>query len=191
MKFNLHGRLSDESLIKGCIKGDRDSQRGLYSKYSPKMFAICLRYSSDYHNAEDLLQEGFIKVYKNITKFRGEGSFEGWLRRIFVNTAIENYRKRNYLYPLIEVLNTDIEVLNDGVINQLAADDIMDLVNQLSPGYRTVFNLYAVEGYPHKEIAKMLGISEGTSKSQLARARYILQKKVVEIQKTKGKVVGE
>ncbi len=108
-----------------------------------------------------------------------------------MNNAIENYRKRNYLYPLIEVLNTDIEVLNDGVINQLAADDIMDLVNQLSPGYRTVFNLYAVEGYPHKEIAKMLGISEGTSKSQLARARYILQKKVVEMQKTKGKVVGE
>jgi RNA polymerase sigma factor (sigma-70 family) len=168
----------DKDLIQGCCRGERAAQQELYTRYSPRMFAICLRYSEDYHQAEDLLQEGFIKVFRHVSGFRSEGSFEGWLRRIFVNTAIEHHRRKHHLYPLVEVLNTEMEIQDKGVLEQLAADDLMDMVNSLSPGYRTVFNLYAVEGYNHKDIADMLGISEGTSKSQLARARVILQKKV-------------
>ncbi len=171
-------QISDKELIKGCIARKRVYHERLYARFSPKMFSICLRYASDYHSAEDILQEGFIKVYRNIHKFRHEGSFEGWLRRIFVNTAIEHYRKSTPMYPILEVNNSDYDVLNDRTLENLAANDLMKLVQNLSPGYRTVFNLYVIEGYAHKEIAKMLSISEGTSKSQLARARYILQKEV-------------
>ena len=173
-----HQDISDIELIKGCIACKRTYQERLYAKYAPKMFSICLRYASDYHSAEDILQDAFIKTYRNIGKFRHEGSFEGWLRRIFVNTAIEHYRRKVIMYPILEVDNSEYDVLNENVISDLAADDLIKMVNELSYGYRTVFNLYVIEGYPHKEIAQMLNISEGTSKSQLARARYLLQKKV-------------
>ncbi len=175
---NITASTSEHDLIQACCRGERAAQQGVYERYSSRLFAICLRYADDYHQAEDLLQEGFLKVFRHITAFRGEGSFEGWLRRIFVNTAIEQHRKKHHLYPLVEVLHTDIEWQDEGVMEQLAADDLMEMVNSLSPGYRTVFNLYAIEGYNHKDIADMLGISEGTSKSQLARARAILQRKV-------------
>jgi RNA polymerase sigma factor (sigma-70 family) len=170
--------ISNIDLINGCIACKRKYQEALYAKFSAKMFAICLRYASDYHSAEDILQDAFIKVYKNMHKFRHEGSFEGWLRRIFVNTAIEHYRKSVTMYPILEVNNSSYDIMNDNTIDNLAAADLMKVVQSLSPGYRTVFNLYVIEGYSHKEIAKMLEVSEGTSKSQLARARYLLQKKV-------------
>lgn len=142
------------------------------------MFTICLRYARDYHSAEDILQEGFIKAYINIEKFRSEGSFEGWLRRIFVNTAIEHFRRSTPMYPIMEVTQADNHTVNEEVVEHLAANDLLKMIQTLSPGYRTIFNLYVIEGYSHKEIAEMLGISEGTSKSQLARARYLLQEKV-------------
>ena len=175
--------ITDKELIHGCIARKRKYQELLYANFSPKMFAICLRYASDYHSAEDILQDGFVKVFRNIHKFRHEGSFEGWLRRIFVNTAIEHYRKAVPMYPILEVNNSHLDVIDDLTLAQLEADDLMGLVQSLSPGYRTVFNLYVIEGYSHKEIAEMLGISEGTSKSQLARARYLLQKKVRQLYK--------
>ena len=171
-------QISDEELIKGCIACKRLYQERLYAKFSAKMFAICLRYARDYHSAEDILQEGFIKAYQNIEKFRSEGSFEGWLRRIFVNTAIEHFRRSSPMYPVMEVTQADNHTVNDEVIEHLAANDLLKMIQTLSPGYRTIFNLYVIEGYSHKEIAALLGINEGTSKSQLARARYLLQEKV-------------
>jgi RNA polymerase sigma-70 factor (ECF subfamily) len=168
----------DQELIKACLKGKRSGQKELYDKYAPKMFGICLRYAKNYHLAEDLLQEGFIKVYRNLGGFKGTGSFEGWMRRIFVNTAIEHYRKNNLLYSVSEPTEAEAGPVENGAMENLSAADLMKLVNDLSDGYRMVFNLYAIEGYTHKEIGAMLGISEGTSKSQLARARNILKQKV-------------
>lgn len=181
----------DRHLIQGCIKGKRDAQRQLYDKYAHKMFGVCLRYSKDYHRAEDLLQEGFIKVYRNISKFRHDGSFEGWIRRIFVNTAIEHYRKTTHLYPINEVVQHPSNTITNGALESLGERDLLGFIQRLSPGYRTVFNLYAVEGYSHKEVAEMLGISEGTSKSQLARARYILQKAVLKHQEVRYEAIAQ
>ncbi len=155
-------------------------QEELYRRFSPKMYAVCLRYASNAEEAEDILQEGFIKVFKKLTSFRGDGSFEGWIRRIFVNTAIEHFRRRRYLQPVTEKEENSIEGKYLSVLDELAEKDILALIRQLSPGYRTVFNMYVIEGYSHKEIGEMLGISEGTSKSQLSRAKVILQELVRE-----------
>jgi len=170
--------LLDSDLIKGCISGDRRMQELLYKKFSPKMYTICLRYAGNTDDAQDLLQEGFIKVYKNLDKFRSEGSFEGWMRRVFVNTSIEHFRRKVNLNSITENEEKGIEDNTWNALDSLAEKDILQLIQELSNGYRTVFNLYVVEGYSHKEIGDMLGISEGTSKSQLARAKMILQKKV-------------
>lgn len=140
------------------------------------MYGICLRYTDNIDDAQDVLQEGFIKVFRNLSKFRREGSFEGWLRRIFVNTSIEHYRKRKYLTRVTNSHDEQIEDDDINVLHKLAAKDILAIINELSPGYKTVFNLYVIEGYTHKEIAEMLGINEGTSKSQLARAKSVLKK---------------
>jgi RNA polymerase sigma-70 factor (ECF subfamily) len=167
--------ISDSDLIAGCIRGDRKMQYELYQRYSPKMFGVCLRYAGNTEEAEDVLQEGFIKIFKKIDSFRSEGSFEGWIRRIFVNTAIEHFRRKSYLQPITEREESTVEGKYVSVLDSLAEKDIIKLVQQLSPGYRTVFNMYVVEGYTHKQIADILGISEGTSKSQLSRAKIILQ----------------
>ncbi|MEM9822328.1 MAG: RNA polymerase sigma factor [Bacteroidota bacterium] len=174
-KIQLTGLSGDLQLLEQCITGQPQSQKLLYEYFAPKMFGICLRYASDYHQAEDILQEGFIKVFHNLHRFRREGSFEGWLKRIFINTSIEYYRRssNNYTMPLKEealALN-----FNGKAISNLRHQDLLEVIQRLPRGYRTVFNLYAIEGYSHKEIAKMLGINEGTSKSQLARARNHLK----------------
>jgi RNA polymerase sigma-70 factor (ECF subfamily) len=147
----------------------------LYQQFAPKMYGVCLRYAGNAEEAEDILQEGFINIFNKIGSYRGDGSFEGWIRRIFVNTAIEHFRKKTYLQPLTEVEENTMEGKYLSVLDKLAEKDIIQLVQQLSPGYRTVFNMYVVEGYTHKQIAEALGISEGTSKSQLSRAKQILQ----------------
>lgn len=167
--------ISESDLISGCIEENRRMQEELYRRFSPRMYAVCLRYAGSSDEAEDILQEGFIKVFKKLNTFRSEGSFEGWIRRIFVNTAIEHFRRKRYLQPVTEKEENTMEGNYLSVLDNLAERDIMDLVQQLSPGYRTVFNMYVVEGYSHKEIGEMLGISEGTSKSQLSRAKVILQ----------------
>ncbi len=168
--------VSETDLIQGCIIEDRQMQELLYKKFSSKMYGVCLRYSGNTEDANDLLQEGFIKIFKNLTKFRGEGSFEGWMRRIFVNTSIEHFRKKVKLYNVTEVQENTIEDYDLTILDTLAEKDIISLVNELSPGYKTVFNMHVVEGYSHKEIADILGINEGTSKSQLARAKGVLKK---------------
>ena len=153
-------------------------QEELYRRFSPRMYAVCLRYAGNPEEAEDILQEGFIKIFKKLGSFRSEGSFEGWIRRIFVNTAIEHFRRKRYLQPVTEKEENTVEGSYLSVLDNLAERDIMELIQKLSPGYRTVFNMYVVEGYTHKEIGDMLGISEGTSKSQLSRAKVILQQMV-------------
>lgn len=167
--------ITESDLINGCMEGNRRMQEELYRRFSPRMYAVCLRYAGNAEEAEDILQEGFIKVFKKMDSFRNEGSFEGWIRRIFVNTAIEHFRRKRYLMPVTEKEENTIEGKYTSVLDDLGAKDIMALVQELSPGYRTVFNMYVVEGYTHKEIADILGISEGTSKSQLSRAKVILQ----------------
>ncbi|MDQ3845995.1 MAG: RNA polymerase sigma factor [Bacteroidota bacterium] len=170
--------ISEDDLIKACRQNDRKMQYELYQRFAPKMYGICLRYAGSAEEAEDILQEGFIKVFKKIESYRGEGSFEGWIRRIFVNTAIEQFRRRNYLQQITEREENTIEGKYLSVLDNLAEKDIIGLVQQLSPGYRTVFNMYVVEGFTHKQISEALGISEGTSKSQLSRAKLILQEMV-------------
>lgn len=170
--------ITESDLINGCIEGNRKMQEELYQRFSPKMYAVCLRYASNTEEAQDILQEGFIKIFRKLGSFRGEGSFEGWIRRIFVNTAIEHFRRRRYLQPVSEKEENTIEGKNVSALDGLAEKDILALIQELSPGYRTVFNMYVIEGYSHKEIGEMLGISEGTSKSQLSRAKVILQEMV-------------
>ncbi len=169
--------VSETDLISGCMEGDRRMQKLLYDQFSPKMYAVCLRYMGNSDDAQDILQEGFIKVFRNLEKFRGDGSFEGWMRRIFVNTAIEQIRKRKTDLSLTEKEEV-IELKAVSALDNINEKDLLQIVSELSPGYRTVFNMYVVEGFNHKEISEALGISEGTSKSQLARARMILQEKI-------------
>jgi RNA polymerase sigma factor (sigma-70 family) len=173
--------IAESDLIEGCIKGDRRMQEELYRRFAPKMYAVCLRYSNNSEDAQDLLQEGFIKVYRNLHRFRAEGSFEGWIRRVFVNTSIEHFRKKSAKLSMVsDKEESTIEDTDISALENLAEKDIINIIQELSPGYRTVFNLYVVEGYSHKEIGDLLGISEGTSKSQLARAKAVLQKKVAQ-----------
>jgi len=160
------------------MEGDRRMQEELYRRFSPRMYGVCMRYAGNAEEAEDILQEGFIKVFKKLGSFRSEGSFEGWVRRIFVNTAIEHFRRKTYQQSITEQHENTIEGKSLSVLDNLGEKDILKLVQDLSPGYRTVFNLYVVEGYTHKEIGDMLGISEGTSKSQLSRAKVLLQEMV-------------
>jgi RNA polymerase sigma factor (sigma-70 family) len=169
--------VSETDLIRGCMEGDRRMQKLLYDQFSSKMYAVCLRYMGNSDDAQDILQEGFIKVFRNLEKFRGDGSFEGWMRRIFVNTAIEQIRKRKTDLSLTEKEEV-IELKAVSALDNINEKDLLQIVSELSPGYRTVFNMYVVEGFNHKEISETLGISEGTSKSQLARARMILQEKI-------------
>jgi RNA polymerase sigma factor (sigma-70 family) len=167
---------NENDLIKGCIAGIRKYQEELYNIHSSKMYAVCLRYCKDADDAQDVLQDGFVKIFKNLEKFRFEGSFEGWIRRIFVNTAIEHYRKKSNNFSINEQIETGLEDLNTTALDNLALKDLMSVISELSPGYKAVFNMYVIEGYSHKDIGEILKISEGTSKSQLARAKSILQK---------------
>ncbi|MEO6904964.1 MAG: sigma-70 family RNA polymerase sigma factor [Ginsengibacter sp.] len=170
---------SESDLITGCIEGDPQMQRLLYDRFSSIMYGVCLRYSDNTEDANDVMQEGFIKVYKSLSKFRAEGSFEGWVRRIFINTSIEHYRKKVKLYNVSEVQENTIEDNELNALDSLATKDILNIINELSPGYKQVFNMHVIEGYSHKEIAEIIGITEGTSKSQLARAKGVL-KKIIE-----------
>ena len=175
MSTSRNQLISESDLIKGCLEGDRRMQEELYRRFSPRMYGVCLRYAADADEAADILQEGFIKVFKKLDSYRGEGSFEGWIRRIFVNTAIEHFRRKTYQQPITEQHENTVEGRSLSALDSLAEKDILKLIQELSPGYRTVFNLYVVEGYTHKEIGELLNISEGTSKSQLARAKLALQ----------------
>lgn len=168
-------------IIKQCLQGSQKAQAQLYQTHAGKMFAVCSRYTNSAADAEDVLQEGFIKLFKNLKKFQSKGSFEGWVRRIMVNTAIEHYRKNVKWQYTSDVEEVQIASKSVSVLQSLNVNDILTLVQKLPTGYRTVFNLYVIEGYAHKEIAVLLKISESTSKTQLFKARATLQEMITKI----------
>lgn len=172
-------KYSDEELRALCIKGDGSAQNELYKRYAPKLWGVCLRYAKNRMSAEDILQEGFIRIFTYLDKYQGHGSFEGWMRRTMVNTAINFYKKN--LKSSKEMEYTEVfaaKSYEPDAISQISNEEVLSLIQELPQGYRTVFNLYVMEGYSHKDIGKELNISENTSKSQLSRARGILQDKV-------------
>ena len=170
---------SESDLIKMCIKGDRRYQNALYNQFAPKMMAICFRYSRNLEDAEDTLMEGFVKVFDNISKFKNEGSFEGWIRKIMVNTAIAKFKKSNPFGLIINFDKIHYSIASDeNIYDKLGAKVLINMIQQLPPAYQMVFNLYSFEGLKHREIAEQLGISEGTSKSNLSDARTLLKKMI-------------
>ena len=164
-----------EDLILNCKKGDAKAQETVYRLFSSKLFAVCLKYSDNYENAQDTLQDGFITIFDKIKQFNHKGSFEGWMRRIMVNTALLKYRK----HTIFKIVNEEeIEETEVEITTEVSLDYLLKLIQELPDRYRLVFNLYVLDGYNHKEIAEMLEISDGTSKSNLARARKILKDKI-------------
>jgi RNA polymerase sigma-70 factor (ECF subfamily) len=170
-------------LIKGCLEGNAKMQRRLYNTYAPKMYGICLRYAQNQDEASDILQEGFIKVFTKLQDFRNEGSLEGWIKKIMINTAINFYiKEKRYLTTNLETdegISEQVQISYDN----LQLKDLLKLVQGLPAGYRAIFNLYEIEGYTHKEISEILGISINTSKTQLMHARRFLQKQILSIEK--------
>ena len=171
----------DNKLIESCKKGDRVAQKAMYDRLAPRMFPVCIRYIGERSLAEDILQEGFVTLFTRLDSYKGEGSFEGWARRIFVTTALMHLRKKDALKMSDELESaTGMKTEMTGQMENIGYKELMDMVLSLPTGFRTVFNMYAVEGYSHKEIADILGISEVTSRTQYSRARAILQNKIKE-----------
>lgn len=169
--------LTEQELIEGCRKGERTAQRALYDRFCRKMTVLCLRYSKTTAEAEDILQEGFVKVFNAIKDFRQESKLETWITRIMVNTALNVQRKKLYLYPMVDVQEIELPE-NEISMSGINFQQLLEMIQSLPQGCQIVFNLFAIEGYSHKEIAEQLGISEGTSKSQFARAKSLLQQKL-------------
>lgn len=172
-----------DELLAGCKAGNRQMQEALYKRTATKMLAICMRYARDRMEAEDVLQVAYVKVFEKIKEYRGDGAFEGWIRRIMVNTAIESYRKNIKMMNVVPIEDAYDQPSNGFDFSSFEIQDLMKLIQQLSDGYRIVFNMYAIEGYSHKEIAAVLGISEGASKSQLSRARTILRAEIIKLER--------
>lgn len=174
--------MNEEILVKKCIEGDNRAQKKLFDLFAPKLFGVCLRYMKDHDLAQDTLQDGFVKIFTKLSDYNGKGSFEGWMRRIMVNTCLDQLRKDQKLK-----VNTPIDDVsflvkdNHWIEEELTAKDLLKLVESLPDGYRVVFNMFAIEGYSHKEIAEQLNISENTSKSQFSRAKSHLRKKLIEL----------
>lgn len=187
----LEHKYTIDDLVKRCKAGERKAQELLYKQFASKMLGVCMRYATDKMEAEDMLQNGFIRMFQKINDYRAEGSFEGWVRRIMVHSSIEYYRKHHKLLQLAD--NGDLPdqvAVNPTAVARLDIKDMMALVQRLSPGYRMVFNLYAIEGYSHKEIGEIMGISEGASKSQLSRARSVLKGLIANIEGKRYEYAG-
>lgn len=171
---------SEAQLVKSLQKGDTKAQRHLYEKYSARLLAVCVRYINDKMEAEDVMIEGFMRIFEKIDQFKGEGSFEGWMRRLMTNEALMYLRTKRHIEIDIDAPEAQQLSNYDWADANLEVDDLMAIIGKLPTGYRTVFNLYAIEGFSHAEIAEQLGITESTSKSQLHRARALLQEMVKE-----------
>ena len=180
--MTLRHKLTAENLLEGCKRKERKAQELLYQALASKMLGVCVRYAKDSFEAEDILQSGFIKVFQKVSEFRGDGSFEGWIRRIMVNTAIEVYRKNQRSLNVVDIDQVFDEPQTMFDMSGLETKDLLKLIKQLPGGYRLVFNMYVIEGYSHKEIGEQLNISEGASKSQLSRARALLREKIVKME---------
>lgn len=171
--------IAEELLIEDCLKNNPLAQKQLYEQFARKMMGVCLRYANSQEEAQDILQDGYIKVFNNLGKFKKEGSLEGWIRRIMVNTALENYRKTKKERENLDIDDVGYNLQNNAyIVESIEARSLLKLIQTLPSGYKTIFNLYAVEGYTHKEIAEQLEISENTSKSQYSRARAYIQKMI-------------
>ena len=177
-KIQIDYMLSEKELIDGCAKGDRASQKALYDRYCRKMLVYCLRYAKSTPEAEDILQEGFVKVFKNITQFRSESKLDTWMIRIMINTALNHQRQKLYMLPMLDVTEVHLPESEEISLAGFHLSELVALIQSLPDGCRIVFNLFAIEGYSHKEIAEMLGVSEGTSKSQYNRAKTLLRAKL-------------
>ena len=170
---------TEDQIVAGCLEGGRKYQKLLYERYYGSMMGVCLRYARDREEARDILHEGFMKVFRNLAKFNEGTNLGAWIRRIMINTAIDHYRKSAKMPNLVEINHAVHEIDVQDVVSEMSAQEILKLVQKLSPAYRTVFNLYVIEGYSHKEVGEKLGISEGTSKSNLAKARAKLQRMIL------------
>lgn len=178
--MNRYRKTDEKQLIEGCRNGESWAQKLVYDQHASTMMSLCIRYVGDYETARDLLQEGFIKVFTKIDSYSGTGAFAGWVRRVFVTTALEHLRQNNALKHSADLddFHSTFEDTQPSIIDAITADELLNCVAKLPEGYRTVFNLYAIEGYSHAEIAEMLQISDNTSRSQFMRARHILQREV-------------
>jgi RNA polymerase sigma factor (sigma-70 family) len=171
--------MDDATLIIECVNGNPRAQRLLFDKFARKMFSVCLRYAKNEEQAEDVLQDGFVKVFGKLKDFKSEGSLEGWIRRIMVNTALDQIRKNNKQLGDTNIDDVGYKIENnDFIVENMMADDLMKMVQAMPDGYKVVFNMFAIEGYSHSEIADTLGISENTSKSQYSRARAYLRERL-------------
>ncbi len=170
-------KLSDEQLVKGCKAKKAHHQKALYETYKVPLFRVCLRYARDKHEAEDLLHDGFIQIFKDITQYRGAGALGAWLRKVMVNVALQHIRKNKKLFPTIELQSAVHFVdASETVYDKMGQKALTKMIQQLPPGYRAVFNMYVIEGYSHKEIAQQLNITASTSKSQLFKSKAMLRK---------------
>ena len=168
--------MTEEAILKGCLNNEASAQRELYNRYSSKMLAVCYRFAHNREDAEDMLQEGFIKVFTQIHSFEGRGSFEGWIRRIMVHTCINILKRNKKFNESVDLIHATTAIVREEAVPAIIqAKQIVECIRLLPIGYRTVLNLYAVEGYNHREIASMLGIEESTSRSQYTRARAMLE----------------
>ena len=177
-------RATEVELVERCKKRDRHAQKRLYEQYSSTLFALCCRYIKDKMEAEDVLITSITKIFEKVDQFKGEGSFEGWMKRIVVNESLTYLRKNKSMYLEMDIKAADREPDYNKLESQLGEEDLMKLIEELPAGYRIVFNMYAIDGYSHKEIANHLGINENTSKSQLSRARAMLQRNLIDLEKT-------
>lgn len=185
MWANIKHRMTEEELLKGCLEERQECQRELYKRFAGKMMVVCTRYAKDKLEAEDMLQDGFIKVFDNIGKFKHEGSLEGWVRRIMVNTALNKIRTNKMKFEDIGETGTQLVDGDANIIDRLSEEAILEIISRLPNGYKYVFNMFAIEGFSHKEIAEQLGIEEASSRSQYAKARKYLQNQIIQLEQIK------
>ncbi|GHM98952.1 DNA-directed RNA polymerase sigma-70 factor [Cytophagales bacterium WSM2-2] len=179
--------LSETDLVSRCAKGERTAQQALYDRYCRKMMAVCLRYAKNVPEAEDILQEGFLKVFNSIKSFRSESSLSTWMTRIIINTALNHQRQKLYMMPMVDVADAGLQEDEKISLADFHLSELISLIQSLPDGCRVVFNLFAIEGYGHKEIGEMLGVSEGTSKSQYNRAKNLLRSKLENVKQKYAK----
>jgi len=170
-------KIPEKNLLEGCLRGNRDCQKALYEKYKVPLFRVCLRYAKDRMEAEDMLQKGFIKIFSDLHQFKATGALGGWMKKVMVNTALQHIRKYKKQQSTVDLEYISNEYPQEEMAHtNLNVQELTKLIQKLPPGYRTVFNLYVIEGYAHREIAELLDINENTSKSQLSKAKSTLRR---------------